>query len=86
MVAIHLPEAVVERLERKAEREQRQVSDLIVEWLDKDMPETEPSSQVVQRRNRADTLNTLFGLFDDPVTDLSMTVRETLEAYFKTKP
>ncbi len=86
MVAIQLPEAVAERLQRKAEREQREVSDLIAEWLDMDIHETEPGDQVVQRRNREDTLNAMVGLFDDPATDLSMTVRETMEANFKAKP
>jgi hypothetical protein len=83
MVAIHLPEAVAERLERKAEREQREVSEVIADWLDRDDTDV---VQDVKRRNRAETLNAMFGLFDDPVTDLSATVRETMEAYFKSKP
>ena len=58
-------EQLIQRLQRLAARENRPIEDLLQALLD-------------QYTSRLDALEAMDGMFDDDITDLSTSVRETM--------
>ncbi len=77
MTTLMFPDDVAKRLEDFARRENRSVADVVAEWLDEHAPEEEPK--------KAPNWDLILGIGDENVTDMSTTVRETLDAYYKKK-
>jgi hypothetical protein len=78
MAIIHIPEHLARRLEELAEREQRSVDEVAVSILQDHVPSEVTSEEV-------NPLDAIMGMFDDDVSDLSSTVKETLAEYYKNK-
>jgi hypothetical protein len=73
---------LAERLRAIAEREQRQVEDVLADLV------TQYESQAQDdpaEEERAKARAEMAGMFDVDITDLSTTVRETMEAYYRNK-
>ncbi len=79
MVSITLPDELAQRLAEIARRENRPVEDVALEILEQYTP---PSDS--QAESDA-AFEAIFGMFDDDVTDLSVTVRETIQEHFRKK-
>lgn len=78
MTTLKFPDDLAKRLEDFARRENRSVADVVASWLDEHAPEdTEPK--------KAPNWDLILGVYDDDVTDMSTTVRETLQKYFQEK-
>jgi hypothetical protein len=77
---IHTP--LAERLRAIAEREQRQVEEVLTELVEQYESQSETN---VNDEERAKALEEMIGMFDVDITDLSTTVRETMEAYYRNK-
>jgi len=77
MKTITLRDDIAERLEKLAEREQRPLSALLEDFV------TELENQAAKRVAADEAFVSMFGMFDDDVTDMSTTVRETLDKYFR---
>lgn len=69
-----LPDTLTQRLRAIAEREGRTPESLLQSLLD----------AYEQRTTNGDPIDKFIGAFDDDVTDLSTTVRQTLQQKFKT--
>jgi len=78
MVSITLPDELAQRLAEVARRENRPVETVALEILEQYTP---PSDS--QAESDA-AFEAIFGMFDD-VTDLSVTVRETIQEHFRKK-
>jgi metal-responsive CopG/Arc/MetJ family transcriptional regulator len=79
MVNITLPDHLAAQLEEIAQREKRSVTDIVVSMIEQYEPK--PVSQ-----EESDTaFDSIFGIYDDDVTDMSTSVRETLKDYFEKK-
>lgn len=77
MATLIIDEELARKLRQLAEREQRPIEDVLRAMVDR--YESKPSAE----QNAA--LESLIGMFDDDVTDLSTTVHETMRDYFKNK-
>jgi hypothetical protein len=69
---------VAQELQRISEREKRPVDDVVRSMIERYGAQTDTS-------DKEDALNAFIGAFDDDVTDLSSTVRETMEDYYRKK-
>jgi hypothetical protein len=78
MINISLPDDLAKRLEEIAQREKRPVADLIASWADEHKEETEKPKGIPN-------WDLILGIGDENVTDMSATVRETLQKYFQEK-
>ncbi len=79
MVTITLPEELAQRIEEIAQQENRSIVDVVASMVEKyelQIPSQEQSDQAFAA---------IFGIYDDDVTDMSTTVRETLQKYFQEK-
>ncbi|MCK6581231.1 MAG: hypothetical protein L6Q98_24330 [Anaerolineae bacterium] len=63
-------EQLAQRLSELAERENRTIDDLVRTWLD-------------QYVHREQSLAAMEGMFDDDVSDLSTSVRETMSNFYQ---
>jgi len=77
MVNITLPDHVAQQLEEIARHENRPVAEVIEKMLQQYSP--------AQSDERAPDWDSIVGIYDDDVTDMSTSVRETLQAYFQKK-
>jgi predicted CopG family antitoxin len=77
MKTITISDDIAERLEKIAEREQRPLSALLEDYV------TELENQFAKRVVADAAFASMFGMFDDDVTDMSTTVRETLDKHFR---
>ena len=77
MATLIIDEELAQKLQRLAEREQRPVEEVLRTMVDRYEPKPTPEQNAA--------LEALIGMFDDDVTDLSTTVRETMRDYFKNK-
>lgn len=77
MATLIIDEELARKLRQLAEREQRPIEDVLRAMVDR--YESKPSAE------QNATLESLIGMFDDDVTDLSTTVHETMRDYFKNK-
>lgn len=75
MTVLTIPDELAKRLEAIAEREQRAVADVLADLV----------SRYMSNQESEDALMAMDGMFDDDVTDLSSTVRETLDEYYRKK-
>jgi metal-responsive CopG/Arc/MetJ family transcriptional regulator len=78
MINISLPDDLAHRLEEIARQQNRSVADVLATWLDEHKDEEE-------RPKGIPNWDLILGVYDDDVTDMSTTVRETLQEYFKKK-
>jgi hypothetical protein len=76
MAELDIPRELVERLRRIAEREQRPVDDLVADLL---------ALYAARQQGAAAALDAMEGMFDDALTDLSTSVRETMRSYYARK-
>jgi hypothetical protein len=83
MTDLSIPNELAERLHAIAQREQRQIeevlSDLVAQY------EARGAESSSQNLSRTEALAAMKGMFDDEVTDLSSTVRETMSDYYRNK-
>ena len=61
---------MAEKLQAIAQRENRSVEDVLASLLE-------------MYTAQSDALDAMDGVFDDPVTDMSTTIRETMDAYYR---
>ena len=81
MAALIIHEELAERLRAIAQRENRPIENVLSDLLD--MYADRSSGE--KDDTLADPLNALIGMFDDDITDMSSTVRETMDAYYRRK-
>lgn len=74
-----LPEHLIQKLEDIARQENRNVVEIITTMIEKYEQKT-PSQQESDNAFKA-----IFGIYDDDITDMSTTVRETLQKYYQEK-
>jgi hypothetical protein len=72
MTTLILPDDLAERLHALARRENRPVEEVLSTLLD--------------IYTASDPLTAMDGMFDDEITDLSTSVRETMNRYYQTAP
>ncbi|MBN2304511.1 MAG: hypothetical protein JXQ72_08550 [Anaerolineae bacterium] len=75
MGALVISDDLAERLQALAQRENRSVDAVLSDLLDQ-YDRTDPLT---------DPLDAMDGMFGDDVTDLSVTVRSTMEAFYRDK-
>lgn len=78
MVSIVIEGKIAQRLQEMAEKEERSVED-VLETLMEDYTEKEETEASV------DGFLAMDGMFDDEVGNLSETVRETMQEYYRKK-
>ena len=78
MVSIILPDHLAQQLEEIARNEKRPLAEVIEDMVQHYIP-TSPSDE------KAPDWESIIGIYDDDVTDMSTSVRETLQAYFQKK-
>ena len=76
MVTVQLDDKIARRLREIAEKEHRSVDEVLSALLDRYVEPITPAE-------RAERLIAISGMLDDPVTDLSSTVRETMKEYYQ---
>jgi hypothetical protein len=79
MVAIVIHEELAERLHAIARRENRTVEDVLSDLLDRYAAQPDMSVD----ESLVDPLAAMIGMFDDDITDLLSTVRETMDACYR---
>jgi metal-responsive CopG/Arc/MetJ family transcriptional regulator len=79
MVTITLPDELAERIEAIAQRENRPISEVVQSMIE----HYEPQTHLQEEADAA--FESIFGIYDDDITDMSTTVRETIQKYFKDK-
>ncbi|MBI5670772.1 MAG: ribbon-helix-helix protein, CopG family [Chloroflexi bacterium] len=84
MATIYLPEELVQKLEAIAQRQNRSVPDMIAAWAEQNLSDAETETEASEEEKGANW-EAIFGIYDDDVTDMSTTVRETLRAYYEKK-
>ena len=67
---------LMDRLRAIAERENRPLDDLVADLL---------ALYDARQMSAVDTLDAMDGMFEDDITDLSATVRDTMRAYYTHK-
>ncbi|HLE82252.1 MAG TPA: hypothetical protein VJA25_13325 [Dehalococcoidia bacterium] len=70
MAQLVIEQELADRLREIARRENRRVEEILASLLD-------------LYTAQSDLLTAMDGMFDDEVTDLSTTVRETMDTYYK---
>jgi hypothetical protein len=84
MAIIHISEKVARAIEAVAKRENRPLDDVAGEVLeDHFLPES--SNATEESAEDVNPLDAIMGMFDDDVTDMSTTVKETMREYYKNK-
>lgn len=79
MTNLAIPDELAEQLAAIAQREHRSIQAVLVSMMEVYVA----SDAAEQRRNEA--FLTSLGMFEDDVTDLSTTVQETMDGYWKKK-
>jgi metal-responsive CopG/Arc/MetJ family transcriptional regulator len=80
MLTVQLPDHLAKRLEEMAERENRSVNELVTALVEEYIaPDTATSDESV------DPFDAIDGILDYDITDMSMTVKETMRDYFRKK-
>mgnify|MGYP001133754693 CR=1 FL=1 len=73
-----LPDDLARQIEQIAAQENRSPIDVLREWIKRHQAPAAPEAD-------SDPLETIAGIFDDDVEDLSVTVRETMQQFYKTR-
>lgn len=84
MTDLIIQDELAERLRVIAQRENRPVEEVLAELLELYAVQSQDLQKEV-RQSPADSLAAMEGVFDDDVTDLSTTVRETMGDYYSKK-
>lgn len=84
MTDLIIQDELAERLRVIAQRENRPVEEVLAELLELYAVQSQDLQKEV-RQSPADSLAAMEGMFDDDVTDLSTTVRETMGDYYSKK-
>ena len=79
MVNISLPDDVAQALTELADQEQKPITDIIIEMVNR-YKSTDAESVEYDK-----ALEVIIGIFDDDITDLSSTTRETLQQLIQEK-
>ena len=79
MATITLPEELAQRIEEIAQQEHRSVVETVASMVEKYKP------RLLSQEASDAALDAIVGVFDDDITDLSTTVRETLHKYYQEK-
>jgi len=72
MINVMLPDEIVYRLEEFARQKNRSVADVLATWLDEHTDEE-------QKPEKGPNWDLILAIGDENVTDMSITVRETLK-------
>jgi len=78
MATITLPEELAQRIEEIAQQEHRPVEEVVASMVEKYTPET-------SIEEKGPDWSMILGIGDEDVTDMSTTVRETLQKYYQEK-
>lgn len=77
MATLEIPEELLVKLRTIAERDNRSITDVLKSWIEShELPESLSDQTDVD-----DPFATIAGIFDADITDMSTSVRETLEKY-----
>ena len=79
MMNIALPDELAKRLEEIAQRENRPVENVVASMIE------QYASLTTSQKSSDTAFEALFGIYDDDITDISSTVRETLQKYYQEK-
>ena len=79
MMNIALPDELAKRLEEIAQRENRPVENVVASMIE------QYALPTASQQSSDAAFEALFGIYDDDITDLSATVRETLQKYYQEK-
>ena len=81
-MALHIRQDLAERLQAIAAQEHRSVDAVLQELLANYRSPVEKEA-IRLPDTKTDPFDAMCGMFDDPVTDLSETVRETMEEFYR---
>lgn len=81
-MALNIRQDLADQLQKIADREHRTVDDVLQDLLAHYQPPTGKESIRLPDPN-IDPFEAMCGMFDDPITDLSETVRETMEEFYR---
>lgn len=76
MVNIVLPDHLAQQLEEIAQRENRPVAEVIENMM-------QHYTLIPSSDEKPPDWDSIIGIYDDDVTDMSTSVRETLQAYYR---
>jgi hypothetical protein len=76
-INVTLPDDIARRLEEIARLENRSLAEVVSSLLDQYPVPTDDDVQAID--------DPIIGIFDDDVTDMSTTVRETMDDYWRQK-
>lgn len=79
MVNIVIPDELAEQLEIVARRENRPVAKVIETMLE------QYETHIQSEAEEPHPLDAFIGIYDDDITDMSTTVRETIQEHFQRK-
>ncbi len=85
MKELVIADDLAEQLEAIAERENSSVERLLCSLVEFYMTHHTQPTEATERPTREEALEAFIGMFDDNITDMSTTVRETMEAYYRNK-
>ena len=80
MVMIQIPENLAKVIEKAAQRENRSLDELAVSVLEEHFP-----VEAADASDDVNPLDSILGMFDDDVTDMSSRDEEILREYYKNK-
>lgn len=83
MTTLIIEDELAIQLSKIARSEQRSVEDVLRSALD--LYSSLPQDEKLKSKTSKEALLAMDGMFDDDITDLSTTVRETMAAYYKKK-
>lgn len=84
MVMIQIPENLAKVIEKAAQRENRSLDELAVSVLEEHFP-VEVTDESPEVSDYVNPLDSILGILDYDVTDMSTTVKETMREYHKNK-
>lgn len=79
MVNIAVPDEIARQLENVARRENRPVAEVLAIMLAQYKPKPSPDE------GKPHPLDAFVGIYDDEITDMSTSVRETIREHFRRK-
>ena len=83
MTTLIIEDELATQLSKIAKNEQRSVEEVLRSALD--LYSSIPQHEKLKSKTSKEALLAMDGMFDDDITDLSTTVRETMAAYYKKK-
>jgi hypothetical protein len=83
MVMINIPDDIAQELKAMAERKNRPIDEIAASYIRDGI-----SSEKIEETHSQEAvhpLDSILGMLDDDVTDMSTTVKETMREYYKNK-